>query len=468
MATQHKTPFSVHKKDVILVKPTQAIPSQILSLSTMDNNYHLELHCQSIFVYEANPHATTDPASVIKEALSRLLVYYYPLAGKIKRYDDGKLRITYNPHDDLFGVPFLEATADCELSALHYFEEHIDANDTRSLFFEYSPTKGSDVDGYYHPLVMQVTKFACGGFTFSLGLLHSAADGVANIQFLQALGELASGKSKLSVEPVWERERLQGTASQDPFTFPEENPPLVTSPFLPSSEMVHEWFNIEAESINGLRTLCLPKKNGLDVVNEPTLTSFEVLCAYIWRARFRALEQNLDGKVGLMLIMGVNHVIKNPPLPQGYYGNVIVASNAGITGKELNDQGSLRDVAKVVKECKKMGSNIDFVKWSLDFLETVMHQKLSIVVGGSTMIVTDCRQLGWCEISDFGWKKPVNHFILPWSMIGHHDNVVMLAPNYKRGSTTNNGVRILISLPKDAMPKFKEEMVALGKLNRDD
>ncbi len=53
---------------------------------------------------------------MIGEALSKVLVYYYPLAGKLKRNSDGNLQINCTTD----GVPFLVANANCKLSSLHY------------------------------------------------------------------------------------------------------------------------------------------------------------------------------------------------------------------------------------------------------------------------------------------------------------------------------------------------------------
>jgi hypothetical protein len=76
-----------------------------------------------------------------------------------------------------------------------------------------------------------MTKFSCGGFTIGMSLSHSVCDGSGAAQFFQALAELASGKSEPSVKPVWERERLMGSApTEEPLQFPS----LAISPYLPN------------------------------------------------------------------------------------------------------------------------------------------------------------------------------------------------------------------------------------------
>jgi hypothetical protein len=64
-----------------------------------------------------------------------------------------------------------------------------------------------------------------------MSLSHSVCDGSGAAQFFQALAELASGKSEPSVKPVWERERLMGSApTEEPLQFPS----LAISPYLPN------------------------------------------------------------------------------------------------------------------------------------------------------------------------------------------------------------------------------------------
>ena len=163
--------FSLVKKDVELVKPSKPTPSDIvLSFSSIDNLISLEILTPTIFVYQPksksqpsdlhddhdhniennhhddHDHDQQDPAEVIKEALSKALVYYYPLAGRLKRQqDDGRLKLTCNAN----GVPFLVASADCSLSSLNYFDG-IDVQITKQFIFD-SPPRDC-------PLVFQVIK----------------------------------------------------------------------------------------------------------------------------------------------------------------------------------------------------------------------------------------------------------------------------------------------------------------------
>ncbi|KAF2296874.1 hypothetical protein GH714_010726 [Hevea brasiliensis] len=424
MATHHNNmPFLLERKDVELVKPAKPTPFEVLSFSSIDNDRNLELLCQSIYVYQAKPilsngnahhrdgiaskfnckGADSDPACVIKDAISNVLVQYYPLAGKLKRNSDGRLNITCSGD----GVPFLEATANCQLSSLHYLDG-IDVDIAKQFVFDF-PSK---IESGYYPLVFQVTKFSCGGFTIGMGLSHSVCDGFGASQFFRAMAEFASGKTEPTLKPVWERERLE-----------------------------------------------LRDENG---VTKESFSTLEVLGAYIWRSRFRAFKLNPDGKTIFFLTMGIRQLL-NPPLPSGYYGNAISSSTVDLMGRNLNE-GPLSEAVKLIKESKKLASNSDYIWNRINIMETLIEKNIKIEAGsGAVMVLTDWRQLGLLEEVDFGWKAAVNIIPVPWNMFGYVDLCIFLPPS-NLDSSMKGGVRVLISLPRAAMPKFKEEMDALLQL----
>ena len=257
MANNHiyHTPFLLDRENVLLVKPSKPTSLWLLSLSSIDNDPHLEIFCQTIHVYQSNVDSSyydnhnctssfdgqVDITYVIKETLSKALVFYYPLIGKLEKNSDGKLHINCNED----GVPFLVATANYQLSSLNYLDG-VDVEVSKQLVLDL-PSKG---DSVYHPLVLQVTKFSCGGCTIGMGLSHSVCDGFGAAQFFRALVELASGKSELLVKPMWERERLMATSTKEPFQlmFLDE-PYLVTSPYMPTTDLLHKCFHVSSESI---------------------------------------------------------------------------------------------------------------------------------------------------------------------------------------------------------------------------
>ena len=90
-------------------------------LSDIDDQQGLRLHLPAIWIYKNNDNPLIegkDPVKVIKEALGRALVYYYPLAGRLKRGPKGELVVDCNEE----GVLFIEADADVTLQQLGTIE----------------------------------------------------------------------------------------------------------------------------------------------------------------------------------------------------------------------------------------------------------------------------------------------------------------------------------------------------------
>ncbi|KAK7387277.1 hypothetical protein VNO78_27952 [Psophocarpus tetragonolobus] len=450
-----KASLVLDRKDVVIVKPSKPTPSELLSLSTIDSDPVLNILCQTIYVYKANldsPNGQLEPAHVIKEALSKALVYYYPLAGKIVTFDDGKLGINCNAD----GVPFLEATANCELSSLHYLEG-IDVPTAQKLVID----NPSQYETSHHPLVFKVTKFLCGGFTVGMGLSHSVCDGFGASQFFRALAELACGKSEPSVKPVWERERLMGTLLKEPLQFPIDETSRAVSPFWPTKEISHECFDLNGKSIQRLKMELMKESDDV----KQSFTTVEALGAYVWRSRARALELSHDGKTMLCLTVGVRHLL-DPPLPEGYYGNAFVGSNVVLTVKEL-DERPLSEVVKLIKESKKPPSNNEYIRNTINMLETMRQTNIRVEGTSASVVLTDWRQLSLMEEVDFGWKASVNIVPVPWNMLGYVDLCLFLPPS-NLDPAMKGGVRVFVSLPKASMPKFREEMEALKLIRGDE
>lgn len=296
-----------------------------------------------------------------------------------------------------------------------------------------------------------------------MGLSHSVCDGYGAAQFFRALTELATGKHEPTLKPVWERERLMGKPNQDcAFLHLVNHAPLVTSPFLPATELSHECFNVDEDSIitlkNRLGKETINNKNQIPVEN---FTTLEVLGAYVWRSRYRALKQNPDGKTLFCLAVGIRNLM-NPPLSKGYYGNAFVSANVELFGEELNNE-PLSKIAALIKQSKKIASTNEHIRNSLNLLETMRQKKMKIVDnsgGGGALILTDWRQLRLLEEEDFGWKRSVNMIPLPWQMFGYVDLCIFMPPSRVQNAK-EGGVRVLVSLPGAAMDRFKEEMAAL-------
>ena len=69
------------------------------------------MHTPSVYFYRPNGATNFFDAQILKEALSKALVPFYPMAGRLKRDEDGRIEIDCNGN----GVLFVEAVTDANI-----------------------------------------------------------------------------------------------------------------------------------------------------------------------------------------------------------------------------------------------------------------------------------------------------------------------------------------------------------------
>ncbi|KAF8111829.1 hypothetical protein N665_0072s0040 [Sinapis alba] len=444
MPTQKSSsiPLMVEKKLTEMVKPPKHIPSHTLSLSTLDSAPYNEVMYKMCYVFKSRNVGYDDnqPDYLVREALSVLLGYYYPLSGTLKRRDtDRKLQLSCG--SDGGGVPFTVATANVELSSLKYLE-NIDSN----MALKFLPEVQVDKDGY-PPFALQVTKFKCGGFILGVALPHSMCDGYGEGHIMCALTELAGGKNMPTVMPVWERERLVGRPKENDQVPSLPQGDTATSPYLPTDDWVTEKISIRAESVRRLKEATLRE---YDFSND-TLTTFEIIGAYLWKSRVKALSLNRDGVTSLGLAVGIRNTV-NPPLPDGYYGNAYIDMYVSLTVKEV-EAFTISDIVKLLKKAKRKAQDKDYLQEELAITESITSMNLTMK---GRFCLTDWRNIGIFGSMDFGWGEPVN--IVPVVPPEIARIVSMVMPASRLDPLMVGGVQVMITLPRAAMVKFKEEM----------
>nr|KYP71775.1 10-deacetylbaccatin III 10-O-acetyltransferase [Cajanus cajan] len=193
--------FAVRRSQPELVAPAIPTPNELKPLSDLDDIYILRVQVPVIQVYRNEPlMAGKDPVEVIRKALAKTLVFYYPFAGRLRQGPGDKLMVDCTGE----GVLFTEADADVTLDqfgdAVHppfpCFEE---------LLYE---VPGSREITNSPLLLVQVTRLKCGGFILAFNYNHAMSDGAGIAQFIRAWVEIARGLKEPSIPPVWQRERL--------------------------------------------------------------------------------------------------------------------------------------------------------------------------------------------------------------------------------------------------------------------
>ncbi|GJM98294.1 hypothetical protein PR202_ga15289 [Eleusine coracana subsp. coracana] len=105
--------FTVQRRPAELVTPADPTPHELKRLSDIDDQECVRLHISGIHLYRRKDECANnnDPVTVIRDAISRALVHYYPFAGRLRELEGRKLAVDCTGE----GVLFIEADADVHL-----------------------------------------------------------------------------------------------------------------------------------------------------------------------------------------------------------------------------------------------------------------------------------------------------------------------------------------------------------------
>ncbi|CAL9061613.1 unnamed protein product [Musa banksii] len=433
-----------------LVYPSSPFPSchQPLPLSHLDTDRILHLPFRTLRLYapSSSPSAA-DPADVVAAALSAALPLFFPLAASLFR------RPSDNRHEvrpPATGIPFTRAASPLTLAELS-------ARPGSPLLDRFAPDP-APAEALAHPLAIQVTRLACGGFALGACVHLALCDGAGFTQFLSAVAGFARGAERPAVEPVWERAELLGPRSPARVEVPlfrhvlgfdgdvaRSGPYDVVEASI-EGPLVRECFHVSEACMERLR-------NRLAEEAGSSCTTFEALSAYIWRARIKASGTPQDEVVKLVYSMNIRRLLKPAPaLPAGYWGNVCVPVYVHLSVRELMEQ-PLWETARSIKASKQSVTD-EYVRSYIDFQQ--LHYAEGITAGKRVSAFTDWRHLGHSDI-DFGWGGPVSVMPLSWRLLGSLEPCFLL-PNGADEVEKKNGFKVLISLPEKVMQSFRADM----------
>ncbi|XP_043723113.1 acyl transferase 4 [Telopea speciosissima] len=421
--------FSVSRAARGMVQPSGLIPSGMLHLSSIDRLPVLRCNARTLHVFRHGHEA----AKIIREALSKALVHYYPLAGWLMESSQGELQIACTGE----GIWFVEASADCSVDAVNYFDDIQMAKYDKLL-----PDHPPEVDGLDPLVLMQVTQFTCGGFVMGLIFCHSICDGLGAAQFLSAVGELARGLHHPTIAPVWCREALTTKAPQVYATGKANPPPPPPLPSLPDYQLEHATIDITPDQINQL-------KHEFQKSTGRTCSTFEVVAASMWGCRTRAINLDKDAKVTLVFFANTRQLL-HPPLPEGFYGNCFFPVTITVSSERVS-QASHAEVVKLIQESKSM-LPIQFTNWLNGDSGDV--NPFAPPLSYTTVFRSEWGRLGFTKV-DYGWAPPIHMIpiqgssIIPVAIVG-------APPNPK------TGIRLMTwSVRRPHLLNFLEQMINL-------
>ncbi|CAL1398556.1 unnamed protein product [Linum trigynum] len=421
----------VKKWEPVLVTPAEETKRGIYFLSNVDEDENL---VRTIYCYQHRNTNANDPSGVIKNALSKVLVHYYPLAGRlVTTADEGRLAVDCTGE----GVFFVEAEANCSLGSIDFSKP--DAETRGKLVYEIPGVKSIF---QIPPLMIQVTKFKCGGFVLGVSFNHLIADGQAAMEFINAWAETARGLP-LSVQPFLDRTILKA-----------RNPPRIeyhhaeydvledkSSSTNNKEETIYDYIYINEQMIQKLKRQIAAEIHG---PSPPGLvqfcSSYEALSAFAWRARAKALKMAADQETRILLVVNTRNKF-DPPLPRGYFGNAIKFISAISLAGDLVDKPLSYAVGKVQEAIRSVTDSQ--LRSGIDYYE--VHRTKRPM--GCTMISTAWSRLAFGS-TDFGWGEPV---MTGPAELPVDEVIIFLAHPKEKGS-----LNAYAGLPSSAMRIFQK------------
>uniref|UniRef100_A0A0D9UZW5 Uncharacterized protein n=1 Tax=Leersia perrieri TaxID=77586 RepID=A0A0D9UZW5_9ORYZ len=430
--------FAVQRTRREYVRPSSPTPPASLHLSIIDRVVGLRHLVRSLHVFpspspsprldvtETNkplPLSSSPPARVIREALGKALVDYYPFAGRFADGEGGPGTARVDCTGE--GAWFVEAVAGCSLDDVNRLDHPL-AIPEDDLLPDAAPG---------------VTEFTCGGFVVGLISVHTMADGLGAGQFINAVGDYARGLDKPRVSPIWAREAIPSPPKLPP------GPP----PELKMFQLQHVTVDLSLDSIN-------KTKSSYFVSTGQRCSTFDVAIAKTWQARTRALRlPDPSSRVNLCFFANTRHLMSTAwPVTghgngEGFYGNCFYPVSVVAKSGEV-ESADIAGVVGMIRDAKTKLAG-DFARWAVaDFKEDPYELSFTY----DSLFVSDWTRLGFLE-ADYGWGTPSH--VIPFAYYPFMAVAIIGAPPVPKA-----GARIMTQcVEEEHLPAFLEEVKAFDK-----
>nr|BAF49305.1 putative acyltransferase [Clitoria ternatea] len=423
-------------KESSMVRPAEETPTRALWNSNVDLVVP-NFHTPSVYFYTPNGASDFFHAKILKDALSKTLVTFYPMAARLRRDDDGRVEIFCDGQ----GVLFVEAHT---TASVDDFGDFAPTLELRQLIPSVDYSAGIET---YPLLVLQVTYFKCGGVSLGVGMQHHVADGASGLHFINAWSDVARGLD-ISISPFIDRTLLRARDPPEPvFDHVEYKPaPAMKTPLPPtkpgSEQVAVSIFKLTRDQLNTL------KGKSREDGNTVNYSSYEMLAGHVWRSvcKARALPHDQETK---LYIATDGRSRLQPSLPPGYFGNVIFTTTPIAVAGDLMSKPTWYAASRIHDALVRMDN--EYLRSALDYLELQPDLK-ALVRGAHTFRCPNLGITSWARLpihdADFGWGRPI--FMGPGGIA--YEGLSFIIPS----STNDASLSVAIALPSDQMKLFQE------------
>ncbi|KAK8641065.1 hypothetical protein V6N13_010495 [Hibiscus sabdariffa] len=382
-------------KGCSMICPAQHTPKESHWVSNLDM-VMTTFHVPILFFYKPNGSSDFFKPHVLKEALSKVLVPFYPMAGRLGCDDNGRFEIICNTE----GVVWVEAETTSAIDDLGGFTP---SPKLRKLVptVDYSGGTGS-----YPLFIAQLTTFKCGGVCLGIGVHHTLMDGTTTFHFVNSWSEMARGLPQIRVAPLIDRTLLRARVPPTPrFHHVEYDPslPLITSVSNLKPSRAISVFKITQNQLNSLKAKLFKHENK----SKGKYSNYTILTALIWRCASKA--RGLLDDQPTKLLMPINGRPRlHPPLPSSYFGNVFFTASSISLSRNLQSEPFEDTVKRVHGALQRMDD--EYLRSALDYLETLPDITAARREAG-TFQCPNININNWMQLpmhdADFGWGCPI-------------------------------------------------------------
>ncbi|KAJ8471667.1 hypothetical protein OPV22_026010 [Ensete ventricosum] len=429
--------------EVEIVESSVVVPSVVTSkhciwLSNLDLLFAPRSHTPTITLFRRHISDTNFfCVEILKAALAKALLHFYPLAGRVAVGEDGRLEIQCTGE----GVLFVVARSTCTLDVLSDFTP---SEEMRQLFVPSS-------DGNDSMCVMvQVTFFECGGVCLGIATHHGVMDGISALHFINTWSDIARGAEGtvvVSHDRTLLRARTPPTVVFEHFEYQRCNPRRQLSTTMTVK------LKLSKDQLNSLKT-------STELGSRRRISTFEAVTAYVWRCACKARQLGADQETRLYMPVDVRSRLK-PSLPPGYFGNAIVRTSVAVATGEIVSSPLQRTVDQIHDAVVRVAD--EYIRSIIDLLE-LMKDIRDIGLGSWQESQNDLWVVSWLQLpvyeADFGWGKPA---FMARAQVNNKGMLYILRSPEGDGG----GITLMLTLEPENMPRFQkvftEELDSLKK-----
>ncbi|CAK8542854.1 unnamed protein product [Lathyrus sativus] len=439
-----------------IVIPSKPTPNP--KLFSLCEQIKLRTHAPLLYVY--NPHNNISTfLETLRNSLSQVLVIYYPLAGRLSWIKGGRWELNCNAK----GAILLEAKCETNLNDLGDFVP-------TNLVSQLIPNINYHVPIEDVPLlVVQLTRFRCGGFTLGVALCRAATDGTATMRFMRAWAKLARGENMNPNDfPCHDRTLLNShklANSSILYRHPEfEAPPDWLSDSGDNREKSVTIMKLTREQVLKLKKNVNSRvsfQSASKIHKIKPFTTFEIIAGHLWRcvSKARYTHGSSDHQsTRLSTLVNCRNRLK-PPLPSSYVGN---AAFPTVTPTRSFNDLICKSLGNAVEDVRNALERVtsEYVMSALDYIDNEKDMELlrynfhypakSVCEKGQYKGSPNLFVVSWMNFSykeaDFGLGEP--YYFGPGYMDSEGKAFVM--------NNNSNGVVVAISLDASYIDIFKK------------